>query len=399
MVARLLWIPSFQPGSLFPAVPVVLELIGRGHDVIALCEAASRTSLSALGCGFRVARHLDDYQASAGRPAANVAAKRKWQERYTVALFEDVSEELTRSAYDLLIADPLELGAGFAAEAAGAPWCAYVHFAMDETGADTPFSFHLWDRSRPAADAFVDWWNGLRALVGLGPEDRPAEEHVWYRHSPHLTLILGLPQLVHPQGALPPYAVRVGPTAWDPPLDGTLPDWVASVGRERPAILVSVSTLRDAALDLIRMVGDAALGEGLDVVATVPGDHEMPAVPGNVRLAPFIPHSALLGRVTLVACQAGYGTVTRAACAGVPQLLFPDGRDRFNAARGAVAAGVAVAIEPGDRGMENVKRAIRTLLGDPSYRLRAHQLAGSALTYRADATSADHVETLLRSAG
>ncbi len=398
-MARLLWIPSFQPGSLFPAVPIVLELLRRGHDVIALCEAGSEAFLSSLGCGFRCVRRVDHYQARAGRPAPTPAAKRLWQVRYAAALFEDVSEELTRSAYDLVMADPLELGAGFAAEAAGAPWCSYVHFAMDETGADTPFSFHLWVRSRPAADEFVDWWNDLRAQVGLGPEHRPAEEHVWYRHSPHLTLILGLPQLVHPQGALPPYAVRVGPTAWDPPLDGTLPDWVASVGRERPAILASVSTLRDAELDLIRMVGGAALGEGLDVVATVPGEHEMPAVPGNVRLAPFIPHSALLGRVTLAACHAGYGTVTRAACAGVPQLLFPDGRDRFNAARGAVAAGVAIAIEPGDREVENVKHAIRALLDDPSYRLRARQLAGSALTYHADAVSADHVERLLRSAG
>lgn len=395
-MARLLWIPSFQPGSYFPAVPITRALLARGHSVTALCEADSEAVFASLGCGFRPARRVDAYEAGAGRPAADPAAKRLWQERYMRALFEDALEELAARAYDLIMADPLELGAGFAAEAAGLRWFSYAHFAMDETGADTPFSFHLWDRSRPAADAFIEWWNGLRALAGLAPEHRPAEEHVWYRHSPHLTVILGLPELVHPKGALPRYAVRVGPALWEPSLDGDLPEWVTSVGRDRPAILASVSTLRDADLNLIVMVGGAAQSEGLDVVATVPGVHELPAVPSNVKLAPFVPHSALLGRVSLVACHAGYGTVTRAACAGIPQLLFPDGRDRFNAARGAVAAGVAIAIERGDATVENVRRSVRALRGDPMYQLRARGLARSALQYHADEASADHVEKLLR---
>ena len=236
------------------------------------------------------------------------------------------------------------------------------------------------------------------AMVGLSREQRPIPEHVWYRHSPNLTLICGLPELVNPKGVLPPYAVRVGPLLWEPPEDKAIPHWVSSIGRTRPAILASVSTLRDADLDLIVMVGEAAEGEGVDVIATIPGEHEMPTMPGNVKVGSFIPHSALLGRVSLVACHAGYGTVTRAACAGVPQLLFPDGRDRFNVARGAVAAGVAVAIEPSNRKLTVVRSAIQTLLADPSYRLHSANLARSARSYRAAVASADLVETLLRKA-
>jgi UDP:flavonoid glycosyltransferase YjiC (YdhE family) len=392
-----LWIPSFEPGSYFPAVPIALELLARGHNVTALCEAASEGVLRSLGCVFRCTKRTDSFQVEAGRPASTPAAKRLWFAGRMRALFADISQELSASAYDAVMVDPLELGAGFAAEASGVPWFSYAHFAMNETAADTPFCFHLWDRQQPADEAFVSWWNAMRAMVGLSSEQRSIPEHVWYRHSPQLTLICGLPELVNPKGVLPPYAVRVGPLLWEPPEDKAIPDWVSSIGRTRPAILASVSTLRDADLDLIVMVGEAAEGEGVDVVATIPGEHEMlPAMPGNVKVGPFIPHSALLGRVSLVACHAGYGTVTRAACAGVPQLLFPDGRDRFNVARGAVAAGVAVAIEPANRKMTVVRSAIQVLLADPSYRLHSESLARSARSYRAAVASADLVETLLR---
>jgi UDP:flavonoid glycosyltransferase YjiC (YdhE family) len=230
--------------------------------------------------------------------------------------------------------------------------------------------------------------------VGLGPEPRPPQEHLWYRHSRGLTLILGLPELVKPKGVLPPYALRVGPTVWEPPLEGPLPEWVEQLGRKRPALLASVSTVGPADTQLVAAVGEAVRGEDVDVVLTVAAAAALPPLPANVRIVPFLPHGALLRPVAAVISHAGNGTVTRAACAGVPLLLLPDGKDQPEVARGAAAAGLALVLDREQADGTRVRAALRTLL-HPRYRRHARELARQAARYDAAATGADAVETLL----
>jgi MGT family glycosyltransferase len=395
-VARILWAACAQPSSLYPAVPIALELARRGHDVTALCAPGSRPTFESLGFGFEPTRELEAVELS--DPARGRAAKLAWHRHYVCALYEDVSRALAATAFDAVMVDPLEPGADFAPEAAAVPSFSYVHWRMSETGADVPFCFHFWDRARPADEAFVEWWNEQRALVGLGPEPRPPREHRWYRHSRALTLILGLPELAEPKGDLPSSAVRVGPTVWEPTSAEPLPEWVERLGRERPAVLASVSTVGATDTRLMAAVGEAVTGEDVDVVLTVPGDRRaLPPLPDNVRVVPFVPHSALLPRVAAVVSHAGNGTVTRAACAGVPLLLVPGGRDQPEVARGAAAAGLALVLDREAADAKRVRGALRRLLDDPRFRTRGRQLAQRAARYDAAATAADAAERLLAS--
>lgn len=392
-MARILWVACSEPGSLYPAVPIALELARRGHRLTVLCEGESQRTFEELGLEFRPTREL-----AAVEPPARAdgrAGKLAWHERYVRALHADTTRALATGAFDAVMVDPLEPGADFAAEAAGVPSFSYVHWRMDETGADVPFCFHYWDRERPAGEAFVDWWNEQRALVGLGPEPRPAQDHRWYRHSRALTLILGLPELVEPRGVLPPYAVRVGPTVWEPPLDGPAPDWLAQLGRERPAVLASVSTVGALDAQLAAAVGEAVAADDVDVVLTAPVDGTAPPLPENVRTVPFVPHGVVLPHVDAVISHAGNGTVTRAACAGVPLLLLPGGKDQPHVAAGAAAAGVALVVDRDRADATQLRTAIRTLLDDDGFRNRTQALARRAARYDAAATAADAVERLL----
>ncbi len=395
-VARILWTPAFQAGSYFPAVPIALELQARGHELTVLCEAGSELTFRSLGFDFRVTVRLDSALLDQSLRGGERETKLRRHETYVRALFEDVSRELGSRRYDALFFDPLEPGSDFAAEAAGVESVSYAHWCMDETGADVPFCFHFWDRETPAPEAFVGWWNEQRALVGLAPEPRSPSEHRWYRQSRSLTLILGLPELAYPKGELPPYALRVGPLVWDPVAQQVLPAWVDQVGRDRPAILASVSTVGRADAQLISTLAEAVRDEPVDVVLTVPVDGEVPPLPDNVRLAQFVPHSALIERVSLVICHAGNGVVTRAACTGVPLLLFPDGRDRFEVARGATEAGIAITVDRDHCDTTTTRQAIRTLLKDGHYSRRATELARTATNYTAAATAATAIEQLLQ---
>jgi UDP:flavonoid glycosyltransferase YjiC (YdhE family) len=399
-VARILWVACAEPGSLFPAVPIALELTRRGHELTVLSVPGSQKRFESLGFRFRptreLARHLRAFDFGAydsirdASSASHAGSVR--------ALYADARLELS-AAYDAAMVDPLEPGGGFACEASGTPSFSYVHWRMAEAGVDTWFRCRVWDGASPGAEAFVEWWNEQRTLVGLEREPRPLEEHVWYRHCRDLTLILGLPELVEPKGILPPYAVRVGPTVWEPPLEEALPEWVERLGRERPAVLASVSTVGLTDAQLVREVSEAVDGEDLDVVLTVAVAGAPPPLPANVRLVRFMPHGALLSRVAAVVSHAGNGTVTRAACAGIPLLLLPDGKDQFDVARGAAAAGIALVLDREAADAMRVRTALRKLLDEPAFRTRARQLARRAARYDAAATAADAVERLLASPG
>lgn len=398
---RVLWVACAQPGSLYPAVPIARELARRGHRLTVLCEPGSRALFESLGFGFRPADTLAHFlmEFDPGAHGGGRAAKLAWHAGYVRALYTDTSRALESDDYAAVMVDPLEPGADFAAESAGVPSFSYVHWRMSETGADVPFCFHFWDRERPAGAAFVGWWNEQRALVGLGDEPRPAAEHRWYRHSRALTLLLGLPELVEPKGALPANARRIGPTVWAPVSPEPLPSWIDELGRDRAAVLASVSTVGTADAELLTALTEAVRDEPVDVVATVAGAGagELPALPPNVRIAPFVPHTALLPRVAAVVSHAGNGTVTHAACAGVPLLLLPAGRDQFEVARGAAAAGIALVLERAELDPAAFRDALRTLLHDVGYRERARAIASRAAAYDAPKIAADAVDELLRS--
>lgn len=389
---QILWVACAQAGSLYPPMPIALELRRRGHELTVLCEPASEPTFAAYGFAFRAAveraRRMSAFDPAAhggGRPA-----KLAWHAEYVQGLFADTARALADGAFDVVMVDPLEPGAEFAVEAAGLPSFSYVHWRMDESGADIPFRHHFWDGEGEPDRAFVAWWNDQRALVGLASEPRPTGEHRWYRCSPRLTLVLGLPELVHPRGDLPLYAHRVGPTPWLPPPADPSPSWLAGLGRDRPAVLASVSTVGPSDRPLLAALAGAVEDEDVDVVLTAGG--ELPALPRNVRVAPSLAHDAVLPRVSAVVSHGGNGTVTHAACAGVPLVLLPEGRDQFEVARGAVAAGVAVELRRDEADASAMRRALQSVLDDPAYRRRARAIADRAAAYDAPVAAADAIE-------
>jgi hypothetical protein len=205
------------------------------------------------------------------------------------------------------------------------------------------------------------------------------------RLGPWATVILGLPELVHPKGELRPYALRVGPSVWQPPTDAPPPSWLDRLGADRPALLVSVSTVGQSDTGSLRDLALAAEDVGLDVVVTLPRDDAAPQLPPSVTCTGFVGHHLLLDRVALVASDAGNGTVTRAACAGVPQLLTPVGRDQFAVARGAVHAGVAVALRAADATPDTLRASLVEMSTERRFAERARRLAAAATRFDAPA--------------
>jgi hypothetical protein len=171
-MVRILWIPSAQPGSLFPAMPIALALVERGHQLTVLCAARSQAAFDSLGLEVRPARQLGALAAPSTEDGR--AGKLAWHARLCPRPLRGHPRRALRRGVRRRMVDPLEPGADFAAEATAVPSFTYVHGRPDEAGADVPFRFHFWEGARGAAAAFVDRWNEQRALVGSELDvDRP----------------------------------------------------------------------------------------------------------------------------------------------------------------------------------------------------------------------------------
>jgi UDP:flavonoid glycosyltransferase YjiC (YdhE family) len=96
-----------------------------------------------------------------------------------------------------------------------------------------------------------------------------------------------------------------------------------------------------------------------------------------------VPHSVVLPRVRAVVATGGLGTVTRAACAGLPCVLVPRANDQFLVAEAAVAAGMAVRVLPGELSTESLGQALDRALTDRSLATSAAELRRAAALRRA----------------
>jgi UDP:flavonoid glycosyltransferase YjiC (YdhE family) len=390
-MARVLWTVTNQLGALLAGTPILLELRDRGHDVVALSTPQARAQLAELGFGFRPHRRVApyDWTTREGVPARlddlSFDSYRRLLLDPVPDQAADVLEILGRERFDLVMTDGMSYGAGLAAEKADVPWACYVAFAFDESiSFDGPA-----ERARRAA------WDGLRASVGLGPDTRPPGDTPWLCFSPYLTLLLGLPELAFRRSALPKYVQRVGPVIWDPPTPTEPPPWLAEVGRDRPLVVLSTSSAWVDEGWLVSMVGEALADEDVDVVATVPADHDLPALPANVRVARYLPHRLLIPAARVVICSGSYGVTTRAASVGVPLVVVPCGGDGHCVALAAARAGIGIALDPGKVTAGGIRAAVHRVMSDTSYGLAAARLADSAQSYDAIATAADAIEQLL----
>jgi UDP:flavonoid glycosyltransferase YjiC (YdhE family) len=106
------------------------------------------------------------------------------------------------------------------------------------------------------------------------------------------------------------------------------------------------------------------------------------------------PHSAVLPETAAVINHGGHGIVIKALAAGLPQLTIPLGRDQPNNAARVHAAGVGLRLKKKATSAA-ISVAVRRLLDEPGFRLRAEQLGA---TLRADAASHTAVTELEQTA-
>lgn len=206
---------------------------------------------------------------------------------------------------------------------------------------------------------------------------------------------LGIPQPQPPLARIDPRAPSMGGLSqiepdivdrrpWLPmryvPYNGGIvaPEW-ARMSPAAPRVLVSLGTVVPAlhGVSQLAVVLEALSAMDVEVVlATGNADlAELGELPANVRLAGYLPLSAVLPSCVVMVHHGGSGTTAAPLAYGIPQLVLPAFADNFMAADRVADRGVGLRRDAGTLTVDQVRTDLQTLLDEPSYTETARAVA------------------------
>lgn len=350
-------------GHIKPTLPVVAELVRRGHTVTCHTTAAFADETAATGATVRL--YPGDGPPLTGPPTPVTLLD--GLARTAVALLPAVLSDLRRDRPDLIV------------HGAACPW---GPVAASELGvpAASVFTTMAFNRSVPSPGRA-----SLRLLAAAAA--RPRNVRGYLRSRGQLSRryhTRGLPlldlvnarqplNLVFTSRAFQPAADTfdrsyrfVGPSVGARPHDPSFP-----AGRLRPPVLyASLGTVFDAGPRVLRTFVDALAPLGGTVVVST--GHTDPAalgpLPPHVIARRFVPQPEVLDRAALFVTHGGMNSVNEAMYAGVPMLVVPQGADQPLVARRVVELGAGLSLRTEDATPATVNALARRLLTEPGFR-------------------------------
>jgi UDP:flavonoid glycosyltransferase YjiC (YdhE family) len=164
-----------------------------------------------------------------------------------------------------------------------------------------------------------------------------------------------------------------------------LPSWAHELDGSRKVVLVTQGTVANHDFDLLIAPALAGLANEPDllVVATAGGravgDIRGP-IPGNARLASYLPFDWLLPKVDVFVTNGGYGSVNQAMSFGIPLVTAGLTEDKADVNARVAWSGVGIDLATNNPTPQALREAVRTVLDKPDYRLGASAMADAFKT-------------------
>jgi UDP:flavonoid glycosyltransferase YjiC (YdhE family) len=351
-------------GNVPPAVGIASELRNRGHAVRFLGHEGNRSAMASAAMRFRAFDHALPFS------SRELNGPERMVEVFNDAgVSRDLLAEIDREPTDVVVVDPLMVGALAAARESGLPYVPLVHL------------FYAYLR---------EGW--LRGPFGQVAEQRGYAPYDALDAAP-LTLVASLAEL-DPAGSagLPGNAVHCGPVVASPgarDLSGLPPTLLISLSTYNfPGQTEAMQTLLDSAAELPARV----------VVTT--GPVIRPAdlrVPDGVEVHDYLDHDAVMPRVTAVMSHGGHATAMRALAHGLPLAVMPmhPMLDQTMVGQAVQAAGAGRLLAR-DAQQDEIRTTLEALLSEGDHRSSAARLARVIREADGATAGADRVEALTR---
>jgi MGT family glycosyltransferase len=412
------------PGHVSPAVPIVRELVNCGHEVCWYTGHAFQATVEATGARFAPIRSWLDYSDLKDIPASLMEQReatggverlkfdlKNFFIEPAVGQVNDLSEILDEFPADILIADSMFLGVSWLAEQKQIPWAEFNSSALTLSSHDTaPFGLGLMPSNtlfrrlrnhsfrcffqQTVLRELRTYTNAARSQVGLPP----SPVYFFDRISPFLYLLPTVPDFEYPRSDLPPQIHFIGPLLSAPTTEFTPPDWWTELKGDKPVIHVTQGTIATNLEELLIPTLRALETEDVLVVVTTGGAAidtlNLTTVPANVRIEPFIPHAHLLPHVDVMVTNGGYNGVQMALANGVPLVVAGQTEEKPEVAARVEWAKVGLNLRTKTPSLEQVRKAVTTLLTDSSYRTRSKHFQTEMKKYNAPTIAVTLLEQL-----
>ncbi|MEV0220938.1 macrolide family glycosyltransferase [Streptomyces sp. NPDC050704] len=356
-------------GHVNPTLPVVAELVRRGHSVTYYTSPAFRAEIEATGATVYVYPGGEQSIPDPPTPLTLMEALA----RTTLRLLPAVLTDLRRVRPDLIVHDSACLWGAVAARELQVPAASsFTTFAFNRhvpsptrgswallaAATARPRSLRSYLRSRRQLRRRFDT-RGL-PLLDLGNIRQPLNLVYTSRE-----FQLAVDDFDHSYRF-------VGPSIGARPDDPSFP----ADRLHDPVLYASLGTVFNADPKLLRSFATALapLG-GAVVVSTGQTDpDELGPLPANVLARRFVPQPEVLARAALFVTHGGMNSVNEAMYAGVPMLVVPQGADQPVVAGRVVELGAGLSIRTQDVDKRSVHALARRLLHDPRFQAAATTL-------------------------
>ncbi|MEV6651930.1 macrolide family glycosyltransferase [Streptomyces sp. NPDC051219] len=381
-------------GRVNPTLPVVAELVRRGHSVTYHTSPAFREEIEAAGATVFLYPGGDQPLPDPPTPVTLMEGLASTAVRLLPAVLTD----LRRIRPHLIVHDN------------ACPWGAV---AARELKVPAASSFTTFAFNRHVPSPTRGSWDLLAAAT-----TRPGSLQGYLRSRWGLRRRFdtsGLPRLdlgnirqplnlVYTSRAFQPAAEDfdqsyqfVGPSIGARPVDPSFP---ADRLRD-PVLYASLGTVFNANPQLLRSFATALASLGGTVIVST-GQTDPAALgplPANVLARRFVPQPEVLARAALFVTHGGMNSVNEAMYAGVPMLVVPQGADQPMVARRVVELGAGLSIRTQEVTKDCVRALAGRLLHDPRFRAAAATLQVAQHEAGGYRRAADEFERYLHAAG
>ena len=191
---------------------------------------------------------------------------------------------------------------------------------------------------------------------------------------------LTVPSFEYPRSDLPPTVRFVGPLRPPPGPAVRLPDWWADL-EGRTVVHVTQGTVANARFEDLLLPTIRGLAEEDLVVVAATGRRDpgivrdaLGSVPGNLRLAEFLPYEQLLPLTDVMVTNGGYGGVHAALRHGVPLVVAGRSEEKVEVSARVRWSGVGVDLRTQRPTPDKVAAGVWRVLSEPSYRSAAERI-------------------------
>jgi len=152
------------------------------------------------------------------------------------------------------------------------------------------------------------------------------------------------------------------------------------IDASRPLVYASMGTLQNRVIRTFRMIAEACASLDAQLVISLGGGQNpvlLDDLPGDPIVVGYAPQLDLIRQSALTISHGGLNTALESLACGIPMVVLPVTYDQPGVGARVERAGAGRSIPIARLTLERLRVAVRTVLGDPAYRVRAGLLRSS----------------------